>query len=49
MLRTIALSLGVASFPLHEVSGESLFRAADAAPYCAKQNNRTRTEVAAAG
>ncbi len=45
-LGAIALSLGVASFPEHGSTAESVMRAADAALYKAKNSGRDRVEVA---
>ncbi len=45
-LRTVTVSLGVAVFPDHGSTGESLLHAADTALYRAKQNGRDRVEVA---
>jgi diguanylate cyclase (GGDEF)-like protein len=47
-LGTSTLSLGVAGFPSHGTTGESLLRAADSALYRAKQNGRARAEIASA-
>jgi len=46
-LGAVTLSLGVAVFPDHGQTIESLLRAADAALYRAKQTGRARVEVAA--
>ncbi|HXX39898.1 MAG TPA: diguanylate cyclase [bacterium] len=45
---SVTLSLGVAAFPVHGATTETLIRAADAALYRAKQHGRARVEVAAA-
>jgi diguanylate cyclase (GGDEF)-like protein/PAS domain S-box-containing protein len=45
-LRKVTLSLGLAMFPDHGSTGESLLRAADRALYRAKQNGRDRVELA---
>jgi diguanylate cyclase (GGDEF)-like protein len=45
-LGELAISLGVAVFPRHGVTGESLLRAADQALYRAKQAGRNRVELA---
>jgi diguanylate cyclase (GGDEF)-like protein len=42
LLGTISLSLGVAMFPEHGVTGEAVLRAADAALYRAKREGRDR-------
>ena len=42
------LSLGVAAFPKHGTTGETVLRGADAALYRAKQNGRARAELAVA-
>ncbi|HLJ59783.1 MAG TPA: diguanylate cyclase [bacterium] len=44
---SMTLSLGVATYPTHGATMESLIRAADAALYRAKQRGRARIEVAA--
>lgn len=48
ILGLVTFSLGVASFPNHGTSGESLIRAADSALYCAKADGRDRVVVAKA-
>ncbi|GAA6617207.1 diguanylate cyclase [Scytonema sp. NUACC26] len=45
-LDTISLSLGVACYPEHGLTGEAVMKAADAALYCAKQEGRDRVCVA---
>lgn len=45
-LERVTLSVGVASFPEHGTTGESLLRAADSALYRAKEGGRDRVEVA---
>ncbi|BAY47944.1 diguanylate cyclase with PAS/PAC and GAF sensors [Scytonema sp. HK-05] len=45
LLGTISLSLGVAMFPEHGVTGEAVLRAADAALYRAKREGRDRVIV----
>ncbi len=46
LLGTITLSLGVAAFPQHGVTGEEVLRAADAALYRAKRGGRDRAVAA---
>jgi len=41
-----SLSCGVAVYPIHGHTGETVLEAADHALYLAKQNGRNRTEVA---
>lgn len=43
----VTVSLGIASFPAHSVSAESLFHIADQALYKAKHSGRNRTVIAA--
>ena len=43
------ISIGVAEFPLHAKSADALFRAADAALYCAKRAGKNRVERAVLG
>jgi len=45
-LGSVTISLGIAAFPEHGLSGETLLRAADGALYRAKRNGRGRLEVA---
>ena len=45
-LDQVTLSLGVAVFPTHGTTTDILIRAADTALYRAKQNGRSRVEVA---
>jgi diguanylate cyclase (GGDEF)-like protein len=45
-LGAVTLSVGVAVFPDHGVTGDALLQAADAALYRAKQNGRDRIEAA---
>ena len=45
-LGAIALSLGVACYPEHGLTGETVIRAADAALYCAKAEGRDTVRVA---
>jgi diguanylate cyclase (GGDEF)-like protein len=47
-LPTVTLSMGVAAFPQHGLTGEELLRTADAALYQAKANGRDRVVVAEA-
>jgi diguanylate cyclase (GGDEF)-like protein/PAS domain S-box-containing protein len=47
-LGELAISVGVAVFPRHGVTGEALLRAADQALYRAKDGGRNRVELAAA-
>ncbi len=48
-LGELSVSLGVAAFPRHGVTGEVLFRAADEALYRAKEAGRNRVELAQIG
>ena len=48
-LGELSVSLGVAVFPRHGVTGEVLLRAADEALYRAKEGGRNRVEVASLG
>lgn len=45
-LGAISISLGVASFPMHGLTGDAVLRAADSALYVAKKSGRDRVEVA---
>jgi diguanylate cyclase (GGDEF)-like protein len=44
-LAQVTISLGVAVFPEHGTTADSLIRAADQALYQAKRNGRNRVEV----
>ena len=48
-LGELSVSLGVAVFPRHGVTGEVLLRAADEALYRAKEGGRNRVELAKIG
>ncbi len=48
VVEMVTLSLGVAAFPLHGLSGKALLKAADAALYRAKDEGRDRVVIAAA-
>jgi diguanylate cyclase (GGDEF)-like protein len=49
LLGSVRCSMGVAAFPTHGMTGETILRAADAALYRAKDSGRDQVMVADAG